>query len=140
MDDYDLKILEILKDDAKKPFTEIATKLGISDSTVHMRVNKMMKGGIINKFTISIRPEALGKVECIIMLSVQPGCFEKILPALCDDQCVEEILELHSEVDAMLKLSANSLSEIREKITEIGKLPNVTRITMSPILGVWKGR
>ncbi len=128
----------MLKRNAKMPFTEIAAKLAISDSTVHIRVKKMQDEGIINKFSISIHGEALGKVECLLMLDVVPGHFEEIAQILMKDDLVETILEIHGEFFAMLRLSANSLSNLREEIIKIGKLPNVTRAEMRPILRVWK--
>ncbi len=63
---------------------------------------------------------------------------EKIVPTLVNNDWVEEILELHGQFVAMLKLSADSLADLRETINNIGKLPHVTRTEMSAILKVWK--
>jgi Lrp/AsnC family transcriptional regulator, regulator for asnA, asnC and gidA len=138
LDDIDLEILQILQQDSRMPFTEIGKQLGIADSTVHVRVKKMLEDGVIAKFSISIHHEALGKVESLLMLDVTPGCFEKIIPILIEDRCVEEILELHGEFVAMLKLSANNLAELRDEIVKIRLIPNVTRTEMIAILKVWK--
>ncbi len=138
LDEIDLKILESLKKDARKPFTEIGKELGIADSTVHLRVKKMLDEGVINKFSVSIHHEALGKVKSLLMLDVTPGCFEKILPTLMKDDSIEEIMELHGEYVAVLKISANNLAEMRDEIVKIRKTPNVTRTEMIAILKTWK--
>ena len=52
LDEIDYKILETLRRDARTPFTEVGRDLGISDATVHVRVNKMMGEGIIKRYTI----------------------------------------------------------------------------------------
>jgi Lrp/AsnC family transcriptional regulator, regulator for asnA, asnC and gidA len=137
-DDIDLKILDILQRDSRMPFTEIGKRLGIADSTVHIRVKRMLKDGIIEKFSITIHHEALGKVESILMVDVAPGCFEEIVPVLIKDRCITEILELHGEFVASLKISANSFAELRNEIVKIRHIPNVTRTEMIAILKVWK--
>ena len=58
LDEIDFKILEMLKRDARTPFTEVGRDLGISDATVHVRVNKMMDEGIIKRYTTVVDEEA----------------------------------------------------------------------------------
>jgi Lrp/AsnC family transcriptional regulator, regulator for asnA, asnC and gidA len=60
VDNVDLKILEILRDDAKKPFTEVAKKVHVSQGTVHVRMNKMEEAGIVEKTTVKINYAKLG--------------------------------------------------------------------------------
>ena len=47
IDNTDLKILEILTQDAKKPYTEVAKKVYVSQGTIHVRMNKMEEAGIV---------------------------------------------------------------------------------------------
>ena len=47
LDDVDHKILDLLIDNSRIPFTDIAKKLLISAGTVHVRVKKMEDAGII---------------------------------------------------------------------------------------------
>ncbi len=59
-DKTDLKILEILTQDAKKPYTEVAKKAFVSPGTVHVRMNKMEEAGIIEKITLRLNYAKLG--------------------------------------------------------------------------------
>ena len=52
VDNVDLKILEILMQDAKKPYTEVAKKAFVSGGTVHVRMNKLEEAGIVEKTTL----------------------------------------------------------------------------------------
>ncbi|MBL6590712.1 MAG: winged helix-turn-helix transcriptional regulator, partial [Flavobacteriaceae bacterium] len=47
LDDVDHKVLDLLIDNSRIPFTDIAKKLLISAGTVHVRVKKMEDAGII---------------------------------------------------------------------------------------------
>ena len=60
IDKTDLRILEILIEDAKKPFTEVAKKAFVSQGTVHVRMNKMQEAGIVEKTTLKINYAKLG--------------------------------------------------------------------------------
>jgi Lrp/AsnC family transcriptional regulator for asnA, asnC and gidA len=138
LDQKDFKILEFLRKDARMPFTEIADSLEITDSTVHIRVKKMVDEGIINGFTIKVNQEALGRVSSLLMLDVVPGHFEEILPKLVQREKIEEIFELHGAYVAAVRISANSLAEMRDEIVRIRKISNITRTEMIAILKTWK--
>lgn len=60
LDKLDHQILDILIDDTRTAFTDIAKKLGISAGTVHVRVRKMEEGGIITGSTLNIDYKKLG--------------------------------------------------------------------------------
>ncbi len=60
IDSTDLKILEILMQDAKRPYTEVAKKVNVSQGTVHVRMNKMEDAGILEKTTLRINYARLG--------------------------------------------------------------------------------
>ena len=60
MDDVDHKILDLLVEDTRIPFTDIAKKLYISAGTVHIRVKKMEKIGIIKGSSLILDWKKLG--------------------------------------------------------------------------------
>ena len=60
IDNTDLKILEILMQDAKRPYTEVAKKVNVSQGTVHVRMNKMEKLGIVKHPQLQIDLGKLG--------------------------------------------------------------------------------
>lgn len=60
IDNVDFKILEILLKNAKKPFTEVAKQAFVSGGTVHVRMSKLEKAGIIRGTTLDIDFSKLG--------------------------------------------------------------------------------
>ncbi|MGL6297695.1 MAG: Lrp/AsnC family transcriptional regulator, partial [Methanobacteriaceae archaeon] len=60
LDSVDEKILELMNEDARTPYRKIARELNISVGTVHNRVEKLTKGGIVKKFAPVINHSALG--------------------------------------------------------------------------------
>jgi len=59
MDDIDYQILQILIENSRTPFTDIAKRLLVSAGTVHIRVKKMEDQGIIMGSTLIISYEKM---------------------------------------------------------------------------------
>ena len=60
LDEVDHQILDMLIDNTRIPFTDIAKKLLISAGTVHVRVKKMEEAGIIRGSSLTLDYEKLG--------------------------------------------------------------------------------
>ena len=60
IDNVDLKILEVLMKNAKKPYTEVAKQVYVSGGTVHVRMKKMEELGIVDGTTLKINHARLG--------------------------------------------------------------------------------
>ena len=60
LDEIDYKILDLLIDNSRIPYTDIAKKLLISAGTVHVRVKKMEDAGIISGSSLKLDYKKLG--------------------------------------------------------------------------------
>ncbi len=60
LDEIDHQILDMLIDNTRIPFTDIAKKLVISAGTVHVRVKKMEEAGIIKGSSLTLDYKKLG--------------------------------------------------------------------------------
>ncbi len=141
IDETDYKILEILQKDARIPFTVVGRELGISDATVHVRVKRMLKEGIIKRYTIVVNEEVLGRnVFGFVLLNVTPGNLEDVVKYLLENEHISAIYEIHGPNDLILKIWAENLDEMRDKMLEIREVPNVTTSELITIYKVWKER
>ena len=60
IDDTNLRILEILQENARTTTSEIGRRLGIAQSAVHERIRKMQERGLIEGFTTRLSTSHLG--------------------------------------------------------------------------------
>jgi Lrp/AsnC family transcriptional regulator for asnA, asnC and gidA len=60
IDNIDLKIISLLNEDAKTPYTEIAKKVFVSSGTVHVRMRKLEDLGVVKSATLNIDFSKLG--------------------------------------------------------------------------------
>jgi len=141
LDEVDYKILETLRRDARTPFTEVGRNLGISDATVHVRVNKMMDAGIIKRYTIVVDEEALGrKVRGFALINVNPGSLEDVANQLVENEKISAIYEIHGPNDLIVKVKAGDLDEMRDLMLKIREIPNVATSELITVFKVWKER
>jgi len=94
VDKTDLKILEILMQDAKKPFTEVAKKAFVSGGTVHVRMNKLEDAGIVEKTTLKLNYAKLGyDITAFIGIYLEKSAlYDQVLAKLKN---IPEITSIH---------------------------------------------
>lgn len=75
IDEVDRKILQIITQNARKPFKDVAELVGISRAAVHQRVQKMFDNGVITGSGYTVNPKALGYNLCVYVgLTLEKGC------------------------------------------------------------------
>ncbi|MCA8831468.1 AsnC family transcriptional regulator [Hymenobacter pini] len=84
LDDTDRKILALLIEDAKMPYTEIARKVHVSGGTVHVRMARLEELGIVQGATLKIDYQKLGYgVRAFLGIYLQKSSvYESVVAAL----------------------------------------------------------
>ena len=115
LDDKDKRILEMLLEDSRRPYHEIAgdPKINLSESTVRKRVIKLQEEGVIEKFTIRICRE---DERCIIaFLTLIPKSLAETKELLREAQVLpqcEEVYFLAGECGVLLKVNVPEIIEL----------------------------
>ena len=60
LDSNDLKLIELLKEDARASVTSLAESAGIARVTTHDRMVRLKREGIIRRYTVDIRRKGMG--------------------------------------------------------------------------------
>ena len=132
LDEKDKKIIEMLLEDARRPYREIADKVGLSESTVRKRVVRLQEGGIIEKFTIKICRE---EERCIYaFITLIPKNESEIKDLLRETivlpQC-EEVFKLDGRCGVLIKVNVpdtNELDALIEAFRARGDINSVERV------------
>ncbi|NHV06902.1 MAG: Lrp/AsnC family transcriptional regulator [Thaumarchaeota archaeon] len=135
LDERDLKILEILKKDARTSFTEIARTLNISEGAVRRRVEHLENSGIIKKFTIET---SLPTVKAIILVSTTP---EVPNPTISKEirslEGVDWVYEVTGQFDITVSVSGPNMTFINKCIDEIRSVKGVLHTNTLIVLREW---
>ena len=65
MDEIDVKVLEILKRNARSKYVKVAQAVGLTEGAVRRRIKELTKQGVIRRFTIETTVELEGIVLVI---------------------------------------------------------------------------
>jgi len=136
LDEIDTRILELLEEDARRSFTEMAEKLKVSESSIRKRVSTLQKEGVIKKFTIKVDHAKLGlNTVAIVGIDVDSDKMLEIAQKLCDFKDVKCVATSSGDHMIMLEVWAKNGKELNNLISEkIGKIDGVRQICPALIL------
>ena len=60
MDSIDLRLIELLRENARSSYAELARQVGLSSPAVHERVGKLEAAGVITGYRALVDPAAIG--------------------------------------------------------------------------------
>lgn len=139
MDEVDQKIIRVLRRDARTPFTTIGKELGISDATIHFRVKKMRKAGIIRKYTVVVNENVYeSRVSCYMLIKAKHGKINDISRKLVGIERVNLVHEVHGSNDIVIKVGATDLEGLRNAVMKIQENPDIVTSEYLTILKTWK--
>jgi Lrp/AsnC family transcriptional regulator for asnA, asnC and gidA len=136
LDEIDTKILELLEEDARRSFTEMAEKLKVSESSIRKRVLALQKEGVIKKFTIKVDHAKLGlNTVAIVGIDVDSDKMLEIAQKLCDFKDVKCVATSSGDHMIMLEVWAKNGRELNKLIAEeIGRIEGVRQVCPALIL------
>jgi len=123
--DFDKRILEILRMDSRKSFVDIGKELGLSESAIRRRIKNLIDGGSISRFTIE--ENASKMTSAITLLSVaSSNDTNSVASKLQSVPGVQIIYEITGQYDIAVIISANSINEINSSIDDIRRIEGVS--------------
>lgn len=83
LDDLDLKILKVIKDNARVSYSEVGKQAGISRVSVKKRMDAMEKRGVILGYTTKlVQPKKTGSVLFFMDIVTTADTFEAVIQKL----------------------------------------------------------
>jgi len=119
MDDLDRQILEILQENVKMPYHEIGKRLNVGSTTIFTRVQKMVKNGIIEKFTIDLNCTKVGYPACKwVGISVEPGKIDNVAEKIAMFDEVRLVATTDGDHDIVIEIIGSDEREIGRFINQ----------------------
>ena len=126
VDNKDLLILDALKQNAKASVIMIAKETGLPSTTVHNRIKKLKKEGIIRGYTIKVDNKKLGKrVSAYIAIAADYNMLKDkkmsqgdLSEAIAKIPIVEESCIITGVSDILVKVRVESVDDLNNFVTE----------------------
>ena len=129
IDDLDLKILNELLNDASISIPRLSKKININSSVVYSRIKRLIRKGLIKKFTIIVNDQALGLgVKALTGINMDSKLRENVLNELFKIPEVIEISEVTGRFDILVTMNSHSLDEMHQLISErVGRIEGIQK-------------
>jgi DNA-binding Lrp family transcriptional regulator len=119
MDDIDGKILELLTENSRMSFSEIARYFGFSDVAIRKRVDKLVDKGIIKRFTTVVDHKKLGKqVSAFVFFKTRSDKTQEVAEQLVSIDGVYDIYIALGVYDIITRVHCRDVGELRELTEE----------------------
>jgi Lrp/AsnC family transcriptional regulator for asnA, asnC and gidA len=104
VDKLDLEILEQLQRNGRKPYTEIAETLGVSEGTVRNRVSKLVEDQVLHVVGM-VDPYHLGKeAPALIGVSLQTDDWDPAIHEIAKFEEVSYLVLVSGEFDLLVEV------------------------------------
>ena len=128
IDSLDKKILNILSQNARIPFKDVAAECGVSRAAIHQRVQHLIENGVITGSGFDVNPKSLGYSTCTyIGLNLERGSMYKNVVARLNS--INEIVECHFTTGSytmLIKLYAKDNEQLMDLLNnKLQTIPGV---------------
>jgi len=128
IDSLDKKILNILSQNARIPFKDVAAECGVSRAAIHQRVQHLIENGVITGSRFDVNPKSLGYSTCTyIGLNLERGSMYKNVVARLNS--INEIVECHFTTGSytmLIKLYAKDNEQLMDLLNnKLQTIPGV---------------
>lgn len=135
LDEVDIRILEILQENADLTYAEIAKRVGISPSTVYMRIKKLKERGYIKRVIAVVNQELLGyRLKAMVFLSIDVKKFNKVIEELRSLPQVRSIYDVTGEWSLICTLLVKDHTELSQLLDKIGSIDGVLNTSTLVVL------
>ncbi|MGB9758914.1 MAG: Lrp/AsnC family transcriptional regulator [Thermoproteota archaeon] len=129
MDEVDVKIVELLRQDGKKTLRELKEALGISEPAIQKRINKLVKEGVIKRYTIEIDEKKVGYgVSSFLGIDIEPEALVDVQAKVKEFSEIKELYLTTGDHSLMAYVECKDQNEFSELISK----------KLTPINGVRK--
>lgn len=139
LDDYDKKILDALQKDGRMSLGDISQAVGLSQSPCWRRIKKLENAGIIEGYSASINPEAVGVgLNLFVHVSMDLHAVAQFEAAIIDHPLIVECFAVTGDSDYLLHVMVKDIAASDQFLRkELISMPGVkefsTRFAISPI-------
>lgn len=125
IDPTDQLLVDALQHDAAQRLEDLARKVQLVPSSVHERIRRLEREGVIRRWTIDLDAAALGLgVLAYIGIRASRPCSE-LLPALESIETIEECHSVAGELSMLLKVRVAGTAALLQLTDRLRQIPGI---------------
>ncbi|MDO6718755.1 Lrp/AsnC family transcriptional regulator [Psychrosphaera sp. 1_MG-2023] len=135
LSEQEIKLLLLLRENARMSVSDLARALNLSRTTVQNRITKLEETGVIKGYSVEYGSDFLSdQVMAHVHIKVKQQLTTKTYIALKQFSMVAELYAISGEYDLIAVVQAESLSQLNQTLDNIGNLSGIERTNSSVIL------
>ncbi len=139
LDNIDIKILNLLQEDSRSSFHEIAKSLKISLGTVHKRVEDLENRGLLKGYTAVLDPVKLGyAMSTVIFIQTEGGHLDYVENIISKAANVTSIYEITGDFDLVIVAKFKDSADLSSFIKQLLTIRHVRRTVTDVALNIIK--
>jgi Lrp/AsnC family transcriptional regulator for asnA, asnC and gidA len=138
LDDVDRRIIDQLQEEGRRPYTEIARSVGISEASVRQRVASLTERGVI-QIVAATSPIALGMIQAFVSVRLSGSGLEEAAERIAAIPEVDYVAVCTGPTDLLVGAVCRDNEHLLEVVTHgIREVPGVAETDTAVILSELK--
>ena len=110
-------------------FVEIAKKLGVSETAVRKKLQKLEELGVIRRYTVEVDPRKLGfNIIALIGLDTAPESYIRVIDVLRKDDRIVKMYSSSGDHMILIEVWFRDSEEMSEFVKKLNDMEGVTRV------------
>ncbi|MEM5777219.1 MAG: winged helix-turn-helix transcriptional regulator [Candidatus Aenigmatarchaeota archaeon] len=132
--DMDYKIIKILENNSRIKYTYLGKLLGISEAAVRKKISKLIKEGIIKKFTIEVDWKYLNMNLAIIGFDAYPEKIDEIIFSVKNFPNIKKFYFASGDHNFLVFITYHNKNDLTKFIKKLKKTEGIKRVCPSILI------
>ncbi|HET8980922.1 MAG TPA: Lrp/AsnC family transcriptional regulator [Solirubrobacteraceae bacterium] len=139
LDDTDLQIIELLRQDARRTISDIAGLVNLSPAPVKRRIDRLEQLGVIAGYTVVLNQAKLGpSVDAFVEIRMSGNAgLEQITSAVARVPEVCEVFTIAGDPDALVRIRLESVAHLKDVVNALRRSELVVGTKTLMVLDHW---
>lgn len=137
VDELDIKLLDLLQSDARMPYVKLAEELGVSDTTVRTRIDRLVRRFGV-RFVVDLDPHDIGLLFLYLAIRVQGPTLAKAIERLMRLPEIVYLGRITGGYDLFAELVCRDRDDLIRLLDELRAIPGITHVDTFNLLSIEK--
>ncbi|MBB2480563.1 Lrp/AsnC family transcriptional regulator [Bacillus sp. APMAM] len=138
IDELDRSMIKLLSGDGRMSFTELSSRLNVTEKTVRARYKNLIENDILSVVGV-VNPIALGlKAEAIIQMKIQSGMLQTAIEELKNIREIRFITMTSGDYPLLAQITVQNQDEITNILYKLDQIPCIKEYKSMIQLQVYK--
>ncbi len=137
MDELDIRLLDLLQADARMPYVKLAEELGVSDTTVRTRIERLVRQ-LGMRFVVDLDPADLGLLFPYLAVRVQGPTLDRAIERMSRLPEIVFLGRTTGGYDLIAEVVCRDRDDLVRVLDEIRAIPGVNHMDTFSVLGIEK--